>query len=217
MSIPTLVIGNKNYSSWSMRPWLLMRVIGVDFEEQRIALDTDEFRERIGRLSPSRRVPVLHHDGLVVWDSLAIAEYVAETWPQKQAWPAERAARAEARSASAEMHSGFQSLRAELPMDCRRSEPRSFDSLAPGTQRDIERILAMWRACRARFADAGPWLCGTFSAADAMYAPVVLRFRSYGVPVGEVEQAWMNELLALPATRQWLEAASAEREVLAAP
>ena len=205
---PTLVIGNKNYSSWSLRPWLLMRHHGVAFDEVRLPLDTPEFASDIARWSPSGRVPVMHRGDLVVWDSLAICEYVSETWLEGRGWPADDEARAVARAVSAEMHSGFQALRTALPLNCRR---RAAATSIPGEVRsDIERITRIWRECRARYSGDGPWLFGGFSIADAMYAPVVLRFRSYVVPLGDVERRYSDTMLALPALGEWLAAAEAE-------
>lgn len=205
---PVLVIGDKNLSSWSLRPWLVLRHFGVDFEELRLPLDTPEFYARVPQYSPSGRVPVLHHGDLRVWDSLAICEYVNETWLDGAGWPHERAARALARSVSAEMHSGFADLRRHLPMNCRK---RLHDFVPPAeAQRDIARVAAIWRECRARSAGQGDFLFGRFGIADAMYAPVALRFVSYGVTVGPVERAWMDAVLALPALREWLSGADAE-------
>jgi glutathione S-transferase len=203
----TLVIGNKNYSSWSLRPWLVMRHFGVPFEEVRLPLDTPEFERGIERWSPSGRVPVLHRGDLVVWDSLAIAEYVNEAFLDGRAWPSDRAQRAVARAASAEMHSGFQALRNELPLNCR----KRAKNFVPSTEakRDIDRIGELWRECRAH-AGGGEFLFGDFSIADAMYAPVVLRFRTYGIALGDVERRYADAILALPAVREWLAAAEAE-------
>lgn len=211
--MPVLVIGNKNYSSWSLRPWLLLRHFGVPFEERRLALDTVEFRSAIGALSPSRRVPALHHDGVVVWDSLAICEYANETWLDGRGWPAERAARAVARSASAEMHSGFVALREQLPMNCDR-EPDGYrwDARA---QADIDRVQALWTELRSRFGAGGDFLCGAFGIVDAMFAPVAIRFRGYGVPCAGAAAAYCDALYALPALREWLAAGRAEPERLA--
>jgi glutathione S-transferase len=204
----TLVIGNKNYSSWSLRPWLLMRHHDIAFDEVRLPLDTPEFRSGITRWSPSGRVPVLHHGNLVVWDSLAICEYVNEAFLDGRGWPRDGAARAVARAVSAEMHSGFQALRNALPMNCRR---RATGFVVPAEARgDIDRITRIWRECRARAAGDEPFLFGAFSIADAMYAPVALRFRTYGVAVGEVERHYADALIALPALREWLAAAEAE-------
>jgi glutathione S-transferase len=204
----TLVIGNKNLSSWSLRPWLLLKQFGVPFHEERLPLDTPEFYARIAAYSPTGRVPVLRHAGLDVWDSLAICEYVSETFLDGRGWPAERARRARARSVSAEMHSGFADLRAYLPMQCARRLAGFVPP--PEAQRDIERVTALWRECRAASAGQGPFLFGEFGIADAMYAPVATRFVSYGVAVGEVERAWMDALLGLPAMQEWLAAAAAE-------
>lgn len=205
---PTLVIGNKNYSSWSLRPWLLLRHHGVDFDEVRLPLDTPEFYSAIGRYSPTGRVPVLRVEDLVIWDSLAILEYSNERWLDGAGWPRDIAARALARSVSAEMHSGFSTLRAQCPMDCvkRSTAPVSADAM-----RDIERIGALWRDCRARYGSGGPFLFGSFGIADAMYAPVVLRIVSYGIAIGPVERDYADALLALPALREWLADAEAEQ------
>jgi glutathione S-transferase len=204
----TLVIGNKNYSSWSLRPWLLLRHHGVAFDEVRLPLDTPEFASGVARWSPSGRVPVLHRGDLVVWDSLAICEYVNETFLDGRGWPREVSTRAVARAVSAEMHSGFQALRSALPMNCRK---RASNFVVPQeARRDAARITQLWRDCRARFAADGPFLFGGFSIADAMYAPVVLRFRTYGVAIGDVEQRYADAVLALPAVREWLAAAEAE-------
>lgn len=209
----TLVIGNKNYSSWSLRPWLLLRQFGVAFDEQRLRLDTPEFARDIERWSPNRRVPALHHAQLIVWDSLAICEYVNETFLDHAGWPRDTAARAIARSVSAEMHSGFPALRNALPLNCRR---RSIDFVVKQeAQRDIERILAIWRDCRARFAAGGAFLFGPFSIADAMYAPVALRLVSYGVVVDEDSQAYIEALLGLMSLQEWLRDAAAEPETCA--
>lgn len=207
-SRPTLVIGNKNYSSWSLRPWLLLRQHGVEFDEVRLPLDTPEFYAAIGKYSPTGRVPVLIDGELVVWDSLAILEYSSERWLAGAGWPQDAGARALARSVSAEMHSGFQNLRTQCPMDCMR---RSNDPISAEVQRDIERIGVLWRDCRARHGAGGPFLFGSFSIADAMYAPVALRIVSYGIAVGPVERGYIDALLALPALREWLSDADAEQ------
>lgn len=207
-----LVIGNKNYSSWSLRPWLLLRQFGVAFEERRLALDSEQFQRDIGALSPSRRVPALHHDGLVVWDSLAICEYANETWLDGRGWPRDPVARALARSASAEMHSGFAALREQLPMNCDRGpDAYRWDARA---QADIDRVQSLWRDLRARFAGDGDFLCGPFGIVDAMFAPVAIRFRGYGVPCEGVAAEYCDALCALPALREWLAAGRAEPERL---
>jgi glutathione S-transferase len=210
---PTLVIGNKNYSSWSLRAWLLLRQYDVAFDEVRLPLDTPEFARDVARWSPSGRVPVLHHGDVVVWDSLAIAEYVNETFLDGRGWPRDAQARATARAVSAEMHSGFQALRKTLPFNCRM---RAKQFVVPAdAKRDIDRIARIWHECRARFANRGAFLFGEFSIADAMYAPVASRFRTYGVAIGDVERAYADTLLELPAMREWF--ASAETEGHALP
>lgn len=201
---PILVIGSKNYSSWSLRPWLVLRAFDVVFDEILLPLDTPEFYARIHDYSPTGRVPVLHDGAVRVWDSLAIAEYANERWLGGRAWPADIAARAMARAISAEMHSGFAALRTELSMNCRKRVQNHSTSAA--AQADIARVKAIWREARARFGAGGPFLFGTFGIADAMYAPVVLRFVSYGVALDPVERAYADAILAMPALRYWLAA-----------
>jgi len=213
-SMATLVIGNKNYSSWSLRPWLLLRHFGVAFEERRLALDTPQFDAEIAALSPSRRVPVLHDDGLVIWDSLAICEYSNERWLDGQGWPADLRTRALARAAAAEMHSGFAALRGQLPMNCRRTAG-AYD-WGHEAQADIDRVQQLWRELRAAHAAGGDFLCGRFGIVDAMFAPVVMRFTGYAVPMDGVAARYAEAVLALPAMREWNEAAHAEPETLAA-
>ena len=201
---PILVVGSKNYSSWSLRPWLLLSVFGVAFDEILLPLDTPEFYQRIRDYSPTGRVPVLHDGDVRVWDSLAIAEYANERWLGGRGWPADAAARALARSISAEMHSGFAALRTELPMNCRKRVANH--PMSPEARADIARIKAIWRETRERFGKGGPFLFGAFGIADAMYAPVVLRFESYGVVLDPVERTYADAILALPALRDWLAA-----------
>lgn len=209
----TLVIGNKNYSSWSLRPWLLLRNFAVDFDEVRLPLDTPEFRARVGQWSPTGRVPVLHDGGLTVWDSLAICEYANERWLDGRGWPAGRAARAVARSAASEMHSGFGAMRAQLPMNVRR-QPNQFRGDADAA-RDIARIQALWADLRTRFGGGGPFLCGAFGIVDAMYAPVCVRLRGYGIRIDDTASAYLDAVFALPAMREWEAAAVAETERVA--
>lgn len=207
-SIPTLVIGNKNYSSWSLRPWLLLRHYRVVFDEIMLPLDTPEFARRIGQYSPTGRVPSLQLDDETIWDSLAICEVANERWLDGKGWPAGLHARAAARSAAAEMHSGFAALRAQLPMDCsRRPGERHWDDRA---QADIGRVQSLWQDLRARFGGPGGFLCGEFGIVDAMFAPVCLRFRSYGPALSPAAAAYLADMLALPAMREWLAAAEAE-------
>ena len=204
----TLVIGNKNYSSWSLRPWLLMRHFGLQFQEVMLPLDTPEFFRRIPDYSPTGRVPALHVDEDVVWDSLAICETVNERWLDGRGWPDDPRARAAARSAACEMHSRFGALRSQLPMNCRR-QPRTphWDAAAA---RDAARIEAIWEDLRTRFGAGGDFLCGPFGIVDAMFAPVCVRLRGYGVPVSSSSRAYMQAVFDLPAMREWQAAAEAE-------
>jgi glutathione S-transferase len=212
MSVLTLAIGNKNYSSWSLRPWLLLAHSGLEFEEVRVPLRTADFAERVRPFSPAGKVPALRHGALSVWDSLAICEYVAEAFPEIGAWPRAAEERALARCVSAEMHSGFGALRAQMPMNVR-AKGRRVPS-TPELEADVARVCAIWRDCRALGAERGPFLFGDFTIADAMFAPVAFRFATYGVPLGPVESAYAESLRRLPAMAQWAEAAAAERETL---
>ena len=186
----TLVIGNKNYSSWSLRPWLLLRQASIPFEEIRLALG----RDNLSKYSPSGLVPVLKHGALAIWDSLAIAEYLAEQFPEKELWPRDVEARAMARSVSAEMHSGFTHLRTHMNMNCRSHFPGK--GMTPEVAKDIQRIQQIWQDCRSRFGDGGPFLFGVFSIADAMYAPVSFRFITYAVPLSPVAETYVRTLHA---------------------
>lgn len=213
-----LVIGNKRYSSWSLRPWLVMRCFEIPFEETVIPLDTPEFAARIGELSGSRRVPVLIDGDLHVWDSLAIIETLADWFPERAIWPAERAARAHARVIASEMHSGFAALRTACPMNVLLEAP--FQGWGgEATAKDVRRIVELWADARARFgapSGAGPFLFGAFTAADAMYAPVTTRLTSYGWPLDEGARAYCEAVQDLPAFREWKAAAAAEPWVLPA-
>lgn len=203
----TLYVGNRNYSSWSIRGSLLVRQSGLDCEEVVIPLDRDETRAQIEAVSPSGRVPVLHAEGLVVWDSLAIAEFLHERYPAAGLWPAASAARALARSVSAQMHSAFAALRSQMPMDVRgrHSVPRTAELAA-----DIARVDALWVACRTRYGQGGPYLFGAWSAADAMYAPVVSRFRTFGVRLSLVADAYAAAVWRWPAFASLAVEAAAE-------
>lgn len=209
----TLIIGNKNYSSWSLRPWVLLRHFGLVFEEVRIPLDTPEFQRDIRQWSPTARVPVLHHDGLAVWDSLAIATYADRHLLDGRGWPTSRRAQARGMSAAAEMHSGFTALRSQLPMNCRR-RPDAYRWNAEA-QGDIDRVQQLWRELRAESATEGDFLCGSFGIVDAMFAPVAIRFRGYGVECDPVSAAYRDALLSLPAMREWDAAAANEPERIA--
>ncbi len=207
---PQLVIGNKNYSSWSLRPWLAARHAGIEFDEVRVALDTPETTALLQQYSPSCKVPVWREGDLVIWDSLAICEYFAEQVPAL--WPTDAVARAVARSVSAEMHAGFGALRAGMPMNAR-AQGRNVP-VTPEIAADIDRIEAIWSDCRSRFGADGPWLFGDFSIADAMFAPVALRFTTYGVSRPGVVDDYVATLLADPHLQTWIVAAEHESEVI---
>jgi glutathione S-transferase len=211
---PVLVIGNKNYSSWSLRPWLLLKVNGIDFDEVRIPLYQQGSKGAILAHSPSGKVPALQHGDVTVWESLAICEYVAERWPAAQCWPADTTARARARSLAAEMHGGFGALRNALPMNCRRAPaPPAESSADDDLDGQIARVDEIFASCR-RAASGGEFLFGSFGIVDAMYAPVVLRFTTYQVRVSTLSRSYMERVLALPALKDWLHAAQHESEVL---
>jgi glutathione S-transferase len=207
-----LVIGNKNYSSWSFRPWFAMKVAGIPFQETVISLYVPGSREKVLAASPSGKVPALVDGDVHVWDSLAIMEYLNEKFPDRKLWPEGVAARAHARSVSAEMHSGFAGLRNDLTMNFRRKP--GVVRRTEGALADIARIQQSWEECRARHGKAGPYLFGAFSIADAMYAPVVSRFLTYDVKVSAPVRAYMDAIAALPAWREWAEAAAKEEWVL---
>ena len=206
-----LIIGNKNYSSWSLRSWLTLKQSGLTFEEVRIPLDLPDTHTRILEYSPSGRVPALRQDNLTIWESLAICEYIAELVPDRHLWPTDPAARAVARAVSAEMHAGFSNLRAEMPMDCR---ARRSQAPTSAVQQDIDRIFVLWQTCRQQFGQGGEFLFGEFSIADAMFAPVTSRFVTYDVALTPAAQAYVNAVWGLPAMQEWLSAAEAEAEVL---
>jgi glutathione S-transferase len=203
------VIGNRNYSSWSMRAWVLMRQLDIGFEEVQIPLRQADSLERKLTFSPAGKVPVLIDGECRVWDSLAITEHLAERFPDTGIWPAEREARALARSVCAEMHSGFQSLRSEMPLNCRARRPGTGRSLS--VQGDIDRICEIWRDCRAGHRGARPFLFGEFTAADAFFTPVASRFHTYGVELDGVEAEYAQVILTLPAVLEWIEGARSER------
>ena len=202
----TLVIGNKNYSSWSLRPWLFMKHQGVAFDEILIPLDTPSTRENIDKYGPSGRVPVLRKGELAIWDSLAICEYIAEI--TGGGWPKDPLVRAVARSVSAEMHSGFANLRTLWPMNARARNRRT--AMTAALEADIERIDEIWNDCRARFGAGGPWLFGEYCIADAMYAPVALRFNTYGASISQTARWYIASVLEDGAMQEWLAAAKQE-------
>ncbi len=212
-----LYIGNKNYSSWSMRPWVLMKQTGIAFEEVMLRFDSFEadsrFKAQVTRWNPAARVPVLVDDGFSVWDTLAIAEYLAERFPDKALWPTDRLARARARSVCAEMHSGFGALRNHMPMNIEASMPEvgaRVLSAQAEVRADVDRIVGMWTEFLA--AHGGPMLFGAFSIADAFFAPVVMRFRTYGVPLPAPIAAYVERVAALPGVAAWIAEALVEHD-----
>ena len=207
---PKLIIGNKNYSSWSLRPWLLMKEAGIDFDEHRIVLDTSTTQHEIAEFTDAGRVPVLQLGDLTVWDSLAICETVAERWPDKKLWPGNEDERAHARSIAAEMHAGFPWLRECMPMNCRAMGRKV--SIPDELGDDIDRIISIWAECHKHHGDRGGWLFGTFSVADAMYAPVVSRFRTYGVALPAKLQDYADAVWGLSAMQEWRAGALTELE-----
>jgi len=207
----TLVVGTKNYSSWSLRPYLALAHTGQPFQEEVVQLGEPDTSQRILQHSPSGRVPLLKHGALAIWDSLAICEYLAETFPEARLWPEDTAARAVARSVTAEMHSSFATLRQHMNMNIRARKPGQ--GRAPGVAEDIARIQAIWTECRARFGQGGPFLFGHFTVADAFYAPVVTRFVTYDVTLDPVCAAYRDTVLALPSFQKWAEAARHEKPV----
>jgi glutathione S-transferase len=213
----TLYIGNKNYSSWSMRPWVLLKQAGIPFEERLIRFDSfagdSRFKENVLKVNPAGRVPVLVDEGFAVWDSLAIVEYLAEKFPDRQVWPGEPRRRARARSVCAEMHSGFAALRSHCPMNVEAALPH-IGALVwrdqPAVRSDVERIVGMWSALLEEH--GGPMLFGGFSAADAFFAPVCMRIRGYALPVPDPIADYVRRVCALPAVAAWMEAALAEKD-----
>ena len=204
-----LYIGNKNYSSWSLRPWLLLKHLNIPFTEHMVSVAGRDYNPVLLPIAANAKVPCLHDDGFQIWESIAIAEYLAEKHPEL--WPKDTKARARARSISAEMHSGFTNLRKAMPMNLKfKLKGKSADATV---QRDIDRIVEIWTEARTRFATSdGPFLFGAFSVADGMYAPIVWRFHIYNVPLSPVAMAYRDEMLAHPAMREWYEAALQETE-----
>lgn len=209
-----LVIGNKNYSSWSMRPWVLLRQSGIAFDEIQLWFDQNAHAGGVERYSPTGLVPVLLVDGAPVWDTLAICETIAEMFPDKRLWPADAGARQEARSICAEMHAGFRDLRAAMPVNIRARHPGK--GMTSAVRKDIDRVIAIWQSCRERFGHNGSSLFGEFGIADAYFAPVVMRFMTYAVALPPVAQAYANAVRELPAVREWMTAARQETAFVAA-
>jgi glutathione S-transferase len=214
----TLVIGNKNYSSWSMRPWIALRGAGIEFRERMLKFESQDWRDQIGRLSPSGMVPVLWEGepgaGFATWETLAIMERAHELFPAAGVWPADPRARARARSICAEMHAGFRALRGAMPVNIRGRYPGK--GMSPEVARDIERIAALWSTARAGFGRGGPYLFGAFCAADAYYAPVATRFVTYRVTLSGAALEYQQALLAAPAVKDWCADAVKETEFVAA-
>lgn len=208
MSGFTLIIGNKNYSSWSLRAWLVLKRAGVNFSEIQILLDQPDTLENLLEHSPAGLVPVLHHGDVVIWDSLAISEYVAELFPEAQLWPKSAQARAHARAISAEMHSGFTAIRTHMSMIVRDSFPGR--GMGEGVADEIHRIIDIWETCRATYGGDGAFLFGEFTIADAMYAPIVSRFLTYGVQVSGPARTYMDAVWQTPEMQAWVESARGE-------
>ena len=201
MSKPILVIGNKNYSSWSLRPYMALAMAGIDFEEKLITFGEPAFGKAVVKISKAGLVPILVHGKNTVWDSLAIMEYAAETWSDRNLWPKNKAARAMARSVSAEMHSGFRNLRNACPMNLRRAiKPVAMND---DIRADVARLEALWKECRSAHGRGGPFLFGRFSIADAMFTPIVTRFETYDIKVSNDTQHYMNAVMATPAFHDW--------------
>ena len=214
MSKLTLVVGNKNYSSWSLRPWIFLRHHKIDFEEKWVSLFVDTTKGELAEYDSDFKVPILKDGELIVWDSLSILEYISEAYLNNKGWPDDRKARSFARSISSEMHSSFYSIRNELPMNCR----KKFEniSLSEGAEREIERIKGLWRKCRSEYGSNGEWLFGDYSIADAMFAPIALRFNGYGIHLTGIEAAYIDSVLKHPGIVEWVEAGKRETEVIEA-
>ncbi|MBH1963923.1 MAG: glutathione S-transferase family protein [Comamonadaceae bacterium] len=215
-----LYIGNKNYSSWSMRPWVLLKQSGIAFQEEMVRFDSFEadsqFKRTLAALSPTGKVPLLVDGSLAIWDTLAIAEYLAEAFPEKQLWPTDTKARAHARSACAEMHSGFSALRSACPMNIEASLPHIGALVVrdqPGVGADLHRLSSLWNEALSNH--DGPYLYGGFSIADAYFAPVVMRIKTYALPVPAPVQAYLDRVCALPGVKAWIDGALAEQDFLA--
>jgi glutathione S-transferase len=207
-----LVIGNKAYSGWSMRPWLALKHTGAQFRETRVPLYVPGYKERVLEHAPSGKVPILKHGTVRVWESLAICEYLSELFPESRLWPESPAARALARAVSTEMHAGFTAIRNALPFNCRAQHRRV--AISDEIQREITRVLALWHSCREAYGTGGPWLFGRFSVADAMFIPMALRLHSYDVTLDTSGQAYTETTLAHPPVREWIAAAERETEVM---
>lgn len=212
MSNLMLVIGNKNYSSWSLRPWLFLKHHNIDFKENRVPLFVESTASQLEEYGSDFKVPVLKDSDLIVWDSLSILEYVSEVYLGGGGWPDEPEVRSVARSVSSEMHSSYTNVRSEMPMNCRKKFEKI--NLSQGAEREIGRITSLWRTCRTGYGEGGEWLFGDFSIADAMFAPVALRFNGYSVPLSGIEAEYVQSVLNHPAIIEWVEAGKQEKEVI---
>jgi glutathione S-transferase len=212
MSQLTLVIGNKNYSSWSLRPWIYLRHNSIKFKEKRVPLFVETTENELNKFNSDYKVPVLVDGDLIIWDSLSILEYVSEVYLNNEGWPKDQTARAVARSVCAEMHSSFYNVRNEMPMNCRKvfkSINLSVDAI-----HEIERIKFLWRKCRKEFGGSNKWLFGNYTIADAMFAPIVLRFKGYSVPLNGLEAEYIENVLQQSELIEWIKAGRAETEII---
>jgi glutathione S-transferase len=214
MAKPLLIVGNKNYSSWSLRPYMALAMAGIKFEDRVVRMFVPSFKPELAKYGAAGKVPILLHNGQSIWDTLAIIEYAAETWPEKGLWPKNKKARALARSVSAEMHSGFHALRNACPMNLRRAPKLPQGGISEAVARDIARIESIWSQCRKAYGKGGPFLFGKFCAADAMYTPVVSRFQTYKIPVSKDNRAYMDAILATAAFQRWSADAAKEAWVI---
>jgi glutathione S-transferase len=203
MAKPLLVVGNRNYSSWSLRAHMALAMAGIPFEEKMVRMFVLSYAPAMAKYNAAGKVPVLVHNGQSVWDTLAIIEFAAETWPAKTIWPKNKKARALARSISAEMHSGFQALRNACPMNLRRANKLPPGGVSEAVAKDVARIEAIWGQCRKTYGKGGPFLFGKFTAADAMFAPVCARIDTFTIPVSRASRAYVDAILATPAFQQW--------------
>ena len=214
MTKPTLIIGNKNYSSWSLRPYLALSMAGIPFDEKMIRFGEPRFTREVRKFSKAGQVPILLHNGLVVNDSLAIVEYAHETWGAKNVWPKNKAARAKARSVSAEMHAGFRGIRSACPMNLRREKKLPPGGITEAIAKDVARLEQLWAECRKDYGKGGPFLFGKFSAADAMFTPVVSRLETFAIPVSKPTRAYMEAILSTPVFAKWKTESAAENWIV---
>ncbi len=214
MTNPTLIIGNKNYSSWSLRPYLALSMAGIPFDEKMIRFGEPRFTREVRKISKAGQVPILLHKDIVVNDTISIIEYIAETWPDKNIWPKNKAARAKARSVAAEMHAGFRAIRSACPMNLRREEKLPPGGISDAIAKDVARLEELWAECRAAYGKGGPFLFGKFSAADAMFAPVVSRLQTFAIPVKKETRTYMNAILSTPAFVKWKADSESEKWIV---